>query len=45
MKNYKRQGQGLPGNMMPSLINIEKEKCLGCDRFIWTHNKIMTCDG
>ena len=31
--------------MMPSLINIEKEKCLGCDRFIWTHNKIMTCDG
>ena len=22
---------------------IEKEKCLGCDKFIFIHNKIMTC--
>ena len=23
--------------------NIEKENCLGCDKFIWTDNLIMTC--
>ena len=31
--------------MMPHLPKFEKEKCLGCDKFIWTHNKIMTCNG
>ena len=30
--------------MTPQLTKTEKEKCLGCDRFIWTHNKIMTCN-
>ena len=29
--------------MIPPVINIEKEKCLGCDKFIFTHNKIMNC--
>ena len=27
----------------PSINKIEKEKCLGCNKFIWTHNLIMTC--
>ena len=30
--------------MIPQLPKFEKEKCLGCKKFIWTHNKIMTCD-
>ena len=29
--------------MIPPVVNIEKEKCLGCNKFILTHNKIMTC--
>ena len=29
--------------MMRPEINIIKEKCLGCNKFIWTHNQIMTC--
>ena len=28
--------------MMPQLTKTEK--CLGCSKFIWTHNQIMTCD-
>ena len=30
--------------MMPQLTKSQKEKCLGCDKFIWTHNQIMTCE-
>ena len=28
---------------MISDSSINKEKCLGCEKFIWAHNKIMTC--
>ena len=30
--------------MMPHITKTEKEKCLGCNKFIWTHNQIMTCE-
>ena len=29
--------------MMSSDTSTTKEKCLGCEKFIWAHNKIMSC--
>ena len=30
---------------MISQCSVIREKCLGCDKFIWIHNQIMTCSG
>ena len=41
-----RNSDGYPPtiNMIPQLNKTEKEKCIGCNKFIWTHNQIiMTC--
>ena len=29
--------------MIPQIGSI-KEKCLGCDKYIWTHNEIVSCN-